>query len=71
VEVTDEEDPYVYFTLKMTEEDFCMLKSQQGLLVDFAAFPSKFIQLVERCVTEHQTDSPKYYHTHSLITIAC
>ncbi len=59
MEVTNEDDPYFYYTLRMAEEDFCVLKSQQGLLVDFSSFPSKFVQLVERCVTENQTDSPK------------
>jgi spindle assembly abnormal protein 6 len=44
----------------MSEEDFSALKSQQGLLIDFSSFPAKFVQLVERCVTEHQTESPKY-----------
>jgi spindle assembly abnormal protein 6 len=44
----------------MSEEDFSVLKSQQGLLIDFSSFPSKFVQLVERCVAEYQTESPKY-----------
>ena len=35
------------------------LKSQQGLLVDFNAFPQKFVDLLELCREEEQRDSPK------------
>ncbi|XP_046445100.1 spindle assembly abnormal protein 6 homolog [Daphnia pulex] len=60
IEITDEDDPYIFYSLRMSEEDFSVLKSQQGLLIDFSSFPAKFVQLVERCVTEHQTESPKF-----------
>lgn len=60
IEITDEDDPYIFYSLRMSEEDFSILKSQQGLLIDFSSFPSKFVQLVERCLSEHQTESPKY-----------
>lgn len=59
MEITDDDDPYTFYTLRMSEEDFSLLKSQQGLLIDFSTFPSKFVQLVERCVIEHQSDVPK------------
>lgn len=59
IEITDEEDPYIFYTLRMAEEDYSVLKSQQGLLIDFSMFPSKFVQLIERCVAENQSDSPK------------
>jgi len=46
----------------------CRLKSQQGLLVDFTAFPQKFIDLLELCLAESGKDRPKYiqqtYHAH-------
>ena len=35
------------------------LKSQQGLLVDFGAFPQKFIDLLELCLSEAGKPSPK------------
>lgn len=35
------------------------VKSQQGLLVDFCAFPQKFVDLLELCCNEEQHDSPK------------
>ena len=37
----------------------CRLKSQQGLLVDFCAFPQKFVDLLELCRGGEQRDSPK------------
>lgn len=39
------------------------LKVQQGLLVDFAAFPQKFIDLLELCITESSKEKPKYIST--------
>jgi len=60
VEITDEQDPYLFYSLRMSEEDFSILKSQQGLLIDFSSFPSKFVQLVERCVLEQQSEIPKF-----------
>ena len=35
------------------------LKSQQGLLVDFCAFPQKFVDLLELCLNEEQRENPK------------
>ena len=39
------------------------LKAQQGLLVDFAAFPQKFIDLLELCLSEAGKERPKYVYT--------
>ena len=36
------------------------LKVQQGLLVDFGAFPQKFIGLLSLCLQEEQKDVPKF-----------
>jgi len=46
--------------LILGESDFQTLKSQQGLLVDFCAFPQKFVDLLELCRGEEQRDSPKF-----------
>lgn len=35
------------------------LKVQQGLLVDFAAFPQKLIDLLTLCLAEADKESPK------------
>lgn len=35
------------------------LKAQQGLLVDFASFPQKLIDLLELCLEESSKDQPK------------
>ena len=42
----------------------CSLKTQQGLLVDFGAFPRKFIDLLELCLQEKDRDNPKYLMFH-------
>ena len=35
------------------------LKTQQGLLVDFAQFPQKFIDLLDMCLREEHKEVPK------------
>lgn len=35
------------------------LKIQQGLLVDFASFPQKFIDLLNLCYSEEDSESPR------------
>ena len=37
----------------------CSLKVQQGLLVDFGAFPQRFIALLENCLSEEHKEKPK------------
>ena len=37
----------------------CSLKSQQGLLVDFGAFPQQFIELLQQVLQEEHKDVPK------------
>lgn len=36
------------------------LKVQQGLLIDFASFPQKFIDLLNLCNLEQDSDNPRY-----------
>ena len=38
--LTDHADYFFYFSVTITEDDFVHLRQQQGLLVDFANFPS-------------------------------
>lgn len=60
VRLTDEKDPFFLFTLRLAEDDFQGLKVQQGLLVDFGAFPQKFIDLLELCLHEEHKEVPKF-----------
>uniref|UniRef100_A0A087X6N3 Spindle assembly abnormal protein 6 homolog n=1 Tax=Poecilia formosa TaxID=48698 RepID=A0A087X6N3_POEFO len=60
VKLTDDTDPYFLFTLPISEEDFQSLKVQQGLLIDFASFPQKFIDLLNLCNLEQDSDNPRF-----------
>ncbi|XP_013408706.2 spindle assembly abnormal protein 6 homolog [Lingula anatina] len=59
VRLTDETDLFFLYTLRLNEEDFQSLKVQQGLLVDFSAFPQRFVDLLELCLQEQHKESPK------------
>ncbi|XP_071342846.1 spindle assembly abnormal protein 6 homolog isoform X3 [Trachinotus anak] len=61
VRLTDDLDPYFLFNLSISEEDFqSSLKVQQGLLIDFASFPQKFIDLLNLCYSEQESDNPRF-----------
>ncbi|XP_029356524.1 spindle assembly abnormal protein 6 homolog [Echeneis naucrates] len=60
VRLTDDLDPYFLFNLSISEEDFQSLKVQQGLLIDFASFPQKFIDLLNLCYSEQDSDNPRF-----------
>ncbi|KAM7410664.1 hypothetical protein PAMA_001887 [Pampus argenteus] len=60
VRLTDDTDPYFLFNLSISEEDFQSLKIQQGLLIDFASFPQKFIDLLNLCYSEQESDNPRF-----------
>ncbi|MBN3295395.1 SAS6 protein, partial [Amia calva] len=36
------------------------LKCQQGLLVEFSAFPQRFIDLLQQCITEQAKETPRF-----------
>eukprot|EP01069_Polyplicarium_translucidae_P007207 Polyplicarium_translucidae@DN3072_c0_g1_i3.p1 len=50
VELSSEPDPFFLYTLNLSENDFETLKSDQRLLIDLEAFPTKFIELLEACI---------------------
>uniref|UniRef100_A0A8C2S1H0 Spindle assembly abnormal protein 6 N-terminal domain-containing protein n=1 Tax=Capra hircus TaxID=9925 RepID=A0A8C2S1H0_CAPHI len=54
IRLTDDADPFFLYNLVISEEDFQSLKFQQGLLVDFLAFPQKFIDLLQQCTQEYE-----------------
>ncbi|XP_056132727.1 spindle assembly abnormal protein 6 homolog [Lampris incognitus] len=66
VRLTDDADPYFLFSLSISEEDFQSLKAEQGLLIDYASFPDKFIGLLNLCISEQESDSPRF-----LLQLSC
>ncbi|XP_063284487.1 spindle assembly abnormal protein 6 homolog [Pelobates fuscus] len=60
VRLTDDTDPYFLYNLVLSEEDFQSLKVQQGLLVDFSAFPQKFIDLLYQCMQDESKENPRF-----------
>ncbi|KAG7327450.1 hypothetical protein KOW79_009056 [Hemibagrus wyckioides] len=60
VRLTDDADLYFLYNLLISEEDFQSLKVQQGLLIDFTAFPQKFIDLLEQCISEQSKENPRF-----------
>ncbi|XP_024908064.1 spindle assembly abnormal protein 6 homolog isoform X5 [Pteropus alecto] len=60
IRLTDDTDPFFLYILVISEEDFQSLKFQQGLLVDFLAFPQKFIDLLQQCTQEHAKEIPRF-----------
>ncbi|KAM3876236.1 spindle assembly abnormal protein 6 homolog [Diretmus argenteus] len=66
VRLTDDVDPYFLFNLSISEEDFQSLKVQQGLLIDFASFPQKFIDLLNLCISEQESENPRF-----LLQLSC
>jgi spindle assembly abnormal protein 6 len=57
ITLTDEQDPYFLYQLEIGEDEFVELKNEQNLLVDFAEFPWKFIELLEECIRAGSLDS--------------
>jgi len=49
IRLTDEADPFFLYALQLSLEDFSRLRQSQNLKVDFTAFPSNVVALVDRC----------------------
>ncbi|KAM9331449.1 spindle assembly abnormal protein 6 homolog [Gastrophryne carolinensis] len=60
VRLSDDADPFFLYNLTLGEEDFQSLKNQQGLLVEFSAFPQRFIDLLEQCISEQKKPMPRF-----------
>ncbi|XP_043605005.1 spindle assembly abnormal protein 6 homolog isoform X1 [Bombus pyrosoma] len=61
--LADDDDPCFLYSLFITEDDFKILKSQQGLLVDFDNFATQLIYLLEQCqipATNLSKSPPKF-----------
>ena len=59
MEFTDENDPFFLFYLEVCEEAFHELKKEQNLSINFATFPSKYIELLNLCLQARLDDSIK------------
>ncbi|KAM4722876.1 spindle assembly abnormal protein 6 homolog [Rhinophrynus dorsalis] len=60
VQMTDDLDPFFLYNLVISEDEFQSLKIQQGLLIDFSAFPQKFIDLLCQCIQEESKEMPRF-----------
>ncbi|XP_067839314.1 spindle assembly abnormal protein 6 homolog isoform X1 [Heptranchias perlo] len=60
IRLTDDTDPFFLYNLTIGEEDFQSLKNQQGLLVEFSAFPQRFIELLDQCIREQSKEVPRF-----------
>lgn len=60
VQLTDESDAFLLYTLEISEDDFHALKTEQNILVDFPTFPSKFIELLRQCQSCAAEEHPRF-----------
>lgn len=60
MQVTSESDPFFYHHMEVSEEEFQALKVEQSILVDFAQFPDKFIELLEECISSRGEEQPRF-----------
>lgn len=49
IQITDEDDPFILYSLLVSEVDFQTIKEQQGLLVEYDKFPQQLIKLLHLC----------------------
>ncbi|ORZ40236.1 hypothetical protein BCR44DRAFT_124383, partial [Catenaria anguillulae PL171] len=49
ITITQEADPFFLYSLAMTEDEYHVLKSTQGFVVDFGVFPDKVVELLLLC----------------------
>ena len=60
VQVTSETDPFFFHHMEVSEDEFQSLKVEQSILVDFAQFPDKFIELLEECIASRGEENPRF-----------
>jgi spindle assembly abnormal protein 6 len=58
--IFNDSDLLFLHTLEVSEEDFQTLKAEQGILVDFANFSGKIIDLLRRCIASRNDEVPKF-----------
>lgn len=60
--LSSEADPYFLHLLEVGEEDYALLRSDQGIRVDFANFPGQLIGLLDKCIACRAEDLPRQAH---------
>ena len=60
MQLTDESDAFLLYTLDISEDDFHQLKLEQSIVVDFPTFPGKFVELLRLCQTASGEDHPRF-----------
>jgi len=65
VRLTDDNNWYFLYTLVLSEEDFGLLRGQQGLLVDFNTFPSSLIALIRQCENDTRLEQQHHNQLHN------
>lgn len=57
IKLTDEDDPFFLYELHLNVDDFKNLKRDQGLLIEFNAFPQHIIDYLKFCIRDqhHET----------------
>ena len=64
IQITDDLDPHCLYQLSLSDQDFHSLRQEQHLLVDFAQFPLKFIELLQETIKNKDKEHPKYAFLH-------
>ena len=57
--ISDEADPFALHVLEVGEEEYALLRADQGIRVDYANFPGKLIGLLDKCIACQGEDLPR------------
>ncbi|CAH8669929.1 unnamed protein product [Schistosoma rodhaini] len=60
IRLTDDDDFYFLYSIRITVDEFTEIKQQQGLLINFNEFEQKVADLLCICSQEEAIESPKY-----------
>ncbi|EFN57105.1 hypothetical protein CHLNCDRAFT_143927 [Chlorella variabilis] len=58
--LSSESDPYFLQLLEVGEEEYALLRQDQGIRVDFPNFPGKLIGLLDKCIACKAEDLPRF-----------
>ncbi len=57
VELTSETNPFFFYSMRLSEEEFASLRRSQDLLVEFSGFPAYLVGLLKRCSSSSSSAS--------------